>query len=236
MSARVKRLGRQTKRRNWRRGFHQRKKSGWDGLTADAGVSTAFAAISSRNAQNDIRRKSRAVTERRSPTSAFGLALERQRHCCDYCARDNSRRACATTAHSISMWTNRPRRHEDTKSILYKILRVFVPSWLISSAETAPTCYAGVETALGVCAAETRRPLKGSASIDIREAVRPHCPSVCVARQARLIRCKRLRLTARHTTFHSPRALAMPRRLKRRTPRTSLIQPITGSTIALRRR
>ena len=48
--------------------------------------------------------------------------------------------------------------------------------------------------------------------------------------------CRRLMFNARHTKFHSPRALAHPRTLKRRNPRTSLIQPLGASDSHLRLR
>src|SRR6516164_790095 len=42
------------------------------------------------------------------------------------------------------------------------------------------------------------------------------------------------RLLTAHTSLHSRRTFCLPRRLKRRNPRSSLICPKTGSTTALR--
>ena len=45
---------------------------------------------------------------------------------------------------------------------------------------------------------------------------------------------KRLRLKAKQTRHHSPAAAAVPRKENWRKPRTSLMIPITGSTVHLR--
>src|SRR5260221_14575223 len=47
---------------------------------------------------------------------------------------------------------------------------------------------------------------------------------------------KRLRLKAKQTRHHSPAAAAVPRKENWRKPRTSLMIPITGSTVHLRDR
>ncbi len=46
----------------------------------------------------------------------------------------------------------------------------------------------------------------------------------------------RFRLKAKHTKHHSPAAAAKPRKENWRKPSTSLMMPMTGSTVHLRRR
>ena len=48
--------------------------------------------------------------------------------------------------------------------------------------------------------------------------------------------CRRLTLSARHTRSHFPRTLSRPRTLKRRNPRTSLVQPLGVASTPLWRR
>ena len=47
--------------------------------------------------------------------------------------------------------------------------------------------------------------------------------------------CSRFRLKARHTKHHSPAAAANPRSENWRKPRISLMMPMTGSTVHLRK-
>jgi hypothetical protein len=48
--------------------------------------------------------------------------------------------------------------------------------------------------------------------------------------------CRRFRLKAKHTNPHSPAAATRPRRENWRKPRTSLMMPMTGSTVHFRKR
>ena len=88
------------------------------------------------------------------------------------------------------------------------------------------------DTALAM-AGRAREKVRG-----VRQHARWGCSGPCLTanRRPHIARsgCRRLMFNARHTKFHSPRALAHPRTLKRRNPRTSLIQPLGASDSHLR--
>ncbi len=64
-----------------------------------------------------------------------------------------------------------------------------------------------------------------------------HCAQPGTGRTYPIVRlCKRFRSKAKHTKHHSPLAAAAPRSENWRKPSTSLMLPITGSTVHLRSR